>query len=211
MTEEEEEEEEEERSNQFNMVPTTTTEGKGTTDTTGTTDAANGTATGANTGATTTTAAATIPQASNNTPHGSTPHGTAHGSNTPHGKVSNGSTTLVMPGARPQYIRRDGIDTSTDADNEEVNTTPGFMSSTALLYKQKWGQAQMTIAHTRALLKKYGAHQDFDPDFIAQAFELNTDPGNNSNNTTGNFQNTTTTANGTGTGHSLTTTAINGS
>jgi len=148
------------------MVPTITTEGTG---------AANGAAT-----------ATTIPPASHDTPHG---------------KDSNGS--IVTPRARPQYVRRGEADADTEANkdgidagsvvaaghaNAHANTNAeGFMSSTALLYKQKWEQAQLTIAHTRGLLKKYGAIEDHDSNFLEKAF-ADLDPGNNNNNNTVQLQ-----------------------
>jgi len=174
------------------MVPATTT----TTEGTSTTDAANGTPTGAATGAATAAtaaaaAAATIPQASNNTPHGNTPHnGTLHGSNTPHGKTPNGST-LVTPRARLQPTR--------DANG----TTPeeGFISAQIAHLRQQLELANKTIAHNRYIMNKYDIAQDHDIDFIEKAFK-DVDPGNNNNNNNNN-----TTSTGTGTGSSLTTTA----
>ena len=196
------------------MVPTTTTEG------TGTTDAANGThtATGANTGAT--TPAATIPQASTNTSHGNTPHGsiTPHGNITPHGKNPNGST-LVMPrplDATGTSIESTGIDAG-NTGNAHANATSGegFMSSQMLHLKQQLELANKTIANNRALMKKYDIDQDHDIDFIEKAFESNNiDPSNTHNTTTGNPQNTTTVSTRNSTGKSPTTTttaAINGS
>jgi len=143
---------------------------------------------------TTTTTEADTANNNSSTPH---TNATASTTTTP-GKNPNGSTTLVTPGARPR--------TSTDADTE-VNTNTGFESAQLTHLKQQLDLANRALAINRALVKRYDILQDLDPDLIARAFE-ETDPGNN--NTTGNFQNTTTTANGTGTGTSLTTAAITG-
>ena len=56
---------------------------------------------------------------------------------TPHGKDPNGSTILITPAARPQYIRRDGTDANKDTATTSEETTPGFMSAQLLHYKQQ--------------------------------------------------------------------------
>ena len=105
---------------------------------------------------------------------GSNPHNGAAA--TPHGKEPNGSA-LVTPRGRASRTN------DADAGPPAEGAPPVFISAQLLLYKNQLELAQKTIASNRALLIKYGAIEDNDPEFIDQAFELDPDPGTTNNPT----------------------------